>query len=445
MLAESENQVVIPVDEAFMKKANGYYQNGSGLWSYDGKTNLEYPKDLMRLSLGTLPHRDEELAALTGEKILRSATRFRGIDEDLAIRFCQRIGYALRCFQPGESESVASAMSQLANMATPSSMEAVLASGIQYFSQTRDFELSDEFKGNVFGMADAIDQDWTSYTKTADIGLSQVRRARAFLGYGNNYQSQDQVLGNSYLDAWPTIGAEFHLSPEGPFNETFWQRVALWNMTQYQDNSSIPFSALYQGSVEIRMNPSIYPLAIVNWTLLNDILPEVSKSTYFMTLCPSEGNFRSKDKSTTTALRELTNLARLCYLLEYETSPEQGPGGDVDFGDTHISQTVQLINGSLQLVGNFNEYGQLAFYTGIRDNFPTLAYYLSMGHIAPELLSDGINSPDFHDRIKVYQFRQRSKKDIGYLFDRLDHKITHDLSLNSARQRGLEIMGEFMP
>lgn len=167
-----------------------------------------------------------------------------------------------------------------------------------YFLSGGSFEKDAHFEGNINRMAEAIVQTDFSVTKTEEMDISQALRLNSFwqrIQGSENQKNPPYYYSSKHTKAFvkfPTIGAEFHIPVDSGTYRDFWQRVTILNMAQYQRGSFIPFSRNDQDILEIRMNPSIYPITIANWNLMRLILPELNQCSFSITVNREQKTFQ---------------------------------------------------------------------------------------------------------------------------------------------------------
>lgn len=159
-------------------------------------------------------------------------------------------------------------------------------------------------------------------------------------------------------------------------------------MSQYQPGSYVQFSRNDKGVIEIRMNPSIYPIAIANWNWIKEVLlPEINRAYFHVTINrPGQDFTWGNDRILLDSLRA---LGMLDYAGEY-SDVKEATREDISFGQVYLGQTVRLDDRGFLLSGNWGgeegEHGQLSVYSGFGKTFDALAYYLSMALMKPEIL-----------------------------------------------------------
>lgn len=310
------------------------------------------------------------------------------------------------------------------------------------------------FAGSVYHMADSIREDPISPRQTSDLGLSQVARLQGFVDRkdGRTPKSFPDISDDlEKFDGFPTVGAEFHLPPEiARDNKTLWKRLAMLNISQYQRGSYIQLSRNDQDVIEIRMNPSVYPVTIANWKHIKLLVPEINSAFFTLTLNrPKPGSdFQSLDKSDVDIYQKIRSLGLLTYASFFDNNPQQGNSGEIDFGEIYLGQTVRVNEGDYEFTGvwggNRQSHGQLALYMGLGKNFPYLAYYTSMVLDNTEILdSSGLGSLPWVRNINGAL--ETSPEFKSNVFRILDRSIDSDPRLAGAREAGIEIYNALRP
>jgi len=283
----------------------------------------------------------------------------------------------------------------------------------------------------VYFMSDSIMHDPIKPKRTPDLGLSQAYRLHRFLDASQTPNNRDLVDYLNELNelGLPVIGAEFHL-PRNERVKRLEEKLLILNMSQYQDGSSIPLSRREGDLAEIRMNPSYFPVTMVNWELMRRLVP-IDKTSFFLSTTPIPENNRQ--------LEGIKSLANIIYASQYEIPGERsytwlkkssasvvvgagvvgaigagavgaGAVGTVavgtvvaagavspSLGEHYMGQTQILTDGEYRLTdvsreingeipGNGRGEYQLNLYPGFGKVFPEQAYYLSMAYLAPEVL-----------------------------------------------------------
>ena len=213
-------------------------------------------------------------------------------------------------------------------------------------------------------------------------------------------------------------------------------------MAQYQSGSQIPFSRNAEGLIEIRMNPSIYPVASSTWKLLQSLLPEVKSSYFTMTINRERVDFGRDDEDLITLLHGLGNLR---YAAFYPTVPPIQTPQQVNFGDRYLGQTVRVENGRFNITGYWGaargEKGQLNICTGYGDLFPSLALYLSMVVAEPSLLPTSVVN-DIKKATTLSKAIDMRRDIIWPIFEATNTSILNNPRLYYAVQLGERIMEE---
>lgn len=416
-------------DIEFAMSSNGFQRRESA-WEYNGelmeqKVNLSAGLAVSLFGPGaeySIPHffyvndadPDLFLDALGQTSVSDTLSRLRETDADQAERVAYMLGGIIRdrsshlVNREGTTNMVDFA-ARMINLGDSKSKDAVAAAISMYILSGGSTEEDNHFKGSTYFMSDAISNDPVNVRTTIDLGLSQVHRLHGFIEGKNGWKPveiPDVAEDLEIFSAFPTVGAEFHLPPRAVIEDnTLLKRLALLNMSQHQDGSFIQFSRDDRGVIEIRMNPSVYPVTIANWTYMQKLIPELSKAYFTMTFNTPRGdsNFTWKNSDDKLIINRLKKLGLISYAAFYQDLPKNESRGEISFGDAYLGQTVRLDENGFDLTGYWGgeegESGQLGIYAGMGDNFPYLAYYPSMGLANPSIL-ESLGGKEF-DRVKT--------------------------------------------
>lgn len=246
------------------------------------------------------------------------------------------------------------------------------------------------------------------------------------------------------LEGFPTVGAEFHFSKDAPSKlPNFWQRLAILNMSQYQRDSYVQLSRNDRNVIEVRMNPSIYPITVANWNHLRLLLPELNQTFFTITFNrKNEGNFSWENTDDKALLDKLRTLGMLSYAAMFENVPASKKTEEINFGSIYLGQTVRILNGEYKSSGHWGEgegkHGQMGIYAGFGDNLPYLAYYPSMVLANPDILEsiprDLFSVKTLNDALAV------TSNDRKKAFIALQSRIAADERLNKAFKAGNKII-----
>lgn len=349
---------------------------------------------------------------------------------------------------PEKTENIIKAVkfaAEMTSLGDKKSADALTSCSAMYLNSNQG-ALKDEEKLKLlkrygYYMSDAIRRDPVLPVNTLDLGLSQVARLRTFLN--NIYQQNSPDLPNitperKIFNEFPTVGAEFHFSPDTTEKyENFWERVALLNMSQYQGESSIQLSRNDRDVIEIRMNPSVYPVTTANWQRMLGILPELNTAFFTVTLNRKDTSFRWINLEDKKILDKLRGLGMLSYAGMFDKLLQLGKREEIDFGGVYLGQTVTLNEGSYCFEGDWNggegSYGQFGLYVGYGNTLPGLAYYLSMALAEPDILNlnlDLANIRTIQDALAL------PEKQIRYIFTALKSRIEMHPKLGQAKRAG---------
>lgn len=359
--------------------------------------------------------------------VLDTVERYRSIDESLAGRIAYLMGGIVRHLTPtgtiatqADIERAADAVGFAARMIKHGgrrSGEAVASAIGMYIISKGQFKAGPEhreedeqrfqrFEQDIASMAQAVTKDPIQLIRgVKDLGISQVARLRSFVSKGQNESLPDISEEMEKLQYFPTVGLEYHFFPEDtPITQSFLQRLALLNISQYQKGSFIQFSREDQGPFELRMNPSLFPVAIANWNLMRQLLPEMENAHFSITFNRPGHNFSWESALDTTLLTTLQAFGWLIFAGDFDSVPTNlGMSGSIGFGDIYLGQTIQMADDKYDFSGVWGggkgKAGQLSLSVGYGDNFPTLARFISMALVEPDLLDQTvdlsqINSPD---------------------------------------------------
>lgn len=376
--------------------------------------------------------------------VLKAINKYRSLDENQAARIAFVLGGVARHLV--NSKSTKEAVGFVAKMATVGdrkSGESIVAAMAMYVISGGSFETGNDFVGEVFEMGEAISADKIVPLDTKDLGLSQVARLRS--AWNQEMPDLSQEL-EAFYD-FPTVGAEFHFPKDAPDKyPNFWQRLAILNMSQYQRGSYIQFSRNDKGVIEVRMNPSIYPVAVANWNHIRMRLPELNHAFFTITLNRDEKDF-SWDSEDKPLLNKLRATGMLIYAGIYENIPPTVQPAEINFGDVYLGQTVKMTEGKYRFTGNWGgdkegKYGQLAIYTGFGKNFPHLAYYLSMALANPDIFPGGLFSDG---PLNLQAALEAGKTFREVYFGMMRRNIKADPRLSAASEAGQDILEKLNP
>lgn len=396
----------------FAMRCNGYFMNEAGDWVFSPSSTRPFvnefkgqrvaffgPNSTDRFfSAERLVNHLSLSAALSRPSVKDLIGKYRAVDEDQAARLSFLLGGIVRM---GLSDSwTREAIDFTAHMGMfgeRKSGDALVSAVAMFVLSGGSCESDREFAGNLYRMSEAVVKDQVVPIKTADLGLSQTARLDAFLrsvGMGGHAVFPDTTAYDADFTGFPTVGAEFHFHLDAPqIFPNFWKRLAFLNMSQYQRGSFVQFSRNDREVIEVRMNPSIYPVTVANWKHLRLILPELNSAYFTITLNRSgeNENFEWKKRDDTELLNKLRALGMMGYAGIFANIPDTEKREEIDFGTIYLGQTVRLVEKDYAFTGNWGggegEKGQLGIYAGFGDNLPFLAYYLSMALANPGILN----------------------------------------------------------
>lgn len=466
-----------PNDELdFLMKSNGYSRNSSGIWKYEHQSEIvekladEFKGQLVSFAGPVTHHMSFSGGGVAAENLLypfnqKSVTdiikKYRETDEDQAERLAFLFGSVIRhpfftLHQSDETKNPREAldfMARMTKLADNKSAEAVASTTAMYIISGGSLDDDRQFVGHMYHMAEAVSEDPIQILQTEDLGLSQVARLRLFVNKLMNGKEQEVLPDISeYKEAFsgfPTVGAEFHLSlkaaEEAPY---LWQKLALLNMSQYQRDSYIQLSRNDRDVVEIRMNPSIYPITIANWDHMRLLVPEINQAFFTTTLNRKEGQNDFTWDDDRTLLRNLQALGMLSYATCYENIPSREERAEVDFGSVYLGQTIRVNKGIYSFTGQWTNSkglnGQFGIYAGLGENFHYLSYFPSMALANPNILQN-----DKKNVLKRATTLERTleiplEERVEFL-NNLQNNINNDEKLSAAKEAGDEILKMLTP
>lgn len=471
-LAEGEH------DFYFGMLCNGFFRSRKGKWHFNPNTQEIFLPEFtgQRVSFfGPFSSSSEDGFYKTSKEVDRAELervfnqqpvvdaigKYRDIDEDQAARIAFIFGGVARYLRARFGTSVGlddivgsvNLVAEMAKLGEKNSGDAIASAMAMYVISSNSFESSREFKGGVFHMSEAIRGDTIEPVETADLGLSQVARLKSFLGKvflaeAHELEDISEVMGT--FENFPTVGAEFHFPVNSQYKyPNFWQRLAILNMSQYQRGSFVQLSRNDRDVIEVRMNPSVYPVSIANWNHIRRVLPELDEAFFSVTIGRDyDGDFHWSDLRDEILLNKLSALGLLTYAGMFVEPPKRGIRGEVNFGDAYVGQTVRLHGGEYKFsgvwAGDKGNHGQLSVYAGFGDNFPQLAYYLSMALAKPDILKFlpsrlGSRGTSLEEAFSTGS-RARSR-----VFRTLQRSIAEDGDLSKVYDAGNKIMERLNP
>lgn len=454
----------------FAMQSNGYYLTREGKWIHRASMKTPFKEEFKGQNVsffgpgggsfysGHDVGSEQFTSAFDQQSVTKAIAKYRSIDQDQAARIAFLLGGIVRHFSPegvmpGQNrEFINSAVDFVANMTKlgdTRSADALASAMAMYVVSGGPLDDDRHFVGNMYYMAEAIAEDPVKPTTTPDLGLSQVARLRAF---ETKIQHQaveplPPVEDEAAFDAFPTVGAEFHLPiTSARKNPDIWKKLALLNMSQYQRGSYIQLSRNDRDVIEVRMNPSIYPITIANWSHMKQLVPELNRAFFWITLNRRGlGTDFSWNTNDVHVLNKLKALGMLSYATVYEDFPHAETHEEVDFGNIYLGQTVRFSNGNYHYTGGWSGgedgVGQLSMYTGFGDNLPYLAYYTSMTLADPHIL-DPIPHEFIHRARRIGDALNVRARDRKGFFAELRGQIRGNEMLRRADVAGERIMEE---
>ncbi len=455
----------------FVMGSNGFFSSDGTEWKFNPKLweKIDVPPSLLGVFTRSnppevFPNRlftsDAEAYGLREKSVLDIIGRYREIDEAAAKRIgflLGRINIPLRSINDKKTAKAATEFAaRMINLGRRKSGEAIASTIVVYLLSKTSFEQDTDFERNVSNMAEIMEEDQNIPWETEDLGISQAIRLQRFIRKIHKSENQKEISDNDILEnleafyEFPTIGAEFHIPVDTQTDtKMFWQKLAILNMSQYQKESSIPLSRNEDGIIEVRMNPSVYPVAIATWNLMKLILPEINKSYFSITINRKDLNFSPVDYFPDKKLIELLHtLGSLGYAALFQNIPRlpasPNDPNELRFGRKYLGQTVRVDEGKYSLTGNLQEKGQLSIYTGFGNLFPELAYYLSMGMAEPELL-EAITEMNAGKTILPSDAVRMKEEDIRSVFEIMESNIQENSRLRKASIDGEKIIAQLRP
>ena len=449
---------------AFGMSSNGYFQNSHGEWRFDETLYKRITKDKTGQYISFLGPGNYTLLGLNRSpksfveglsqgSFTKAIRRLKDLDEETASNVAFSIGNVIRfsskVSHPINTTEAIEYVSQKANLADLPSVEALTDAMVMYALSGGPLTEDNMFKAHLYHMSEAVSEDPVQPITTEDLGLSQVSRIHSFLRTIHNEPVEPIPNINTELEVFsnfPTVGAEFHF-PLNTANErpNFWQRLALLNMSQYQKGSYIQLSRNDRDVIEVRMNPSDFPVTIANWNHMRQILPEINKSFFTVTYNNKEPkkDFKWENYSDESLLKKLSALGYLCYADVFESIPQQEKREEINFGTVYLGQTVRKTEKGFDYTGHWtgNEQsnGQFAIYSGFGENFINLAYYPTMALAKPSIIT-----PEIHEEMrKVYNLK--NALDLGTerrraIFSAINEEIQNDKELSAAHKSAYSIL-----
>lgn len=384
-------------------------------------------------------------------EVATAIEKYRATDEDQAKRISFIFGGIVRHMdEHGKNhDQIVKAVKYTATktmFGDQKSGDAIAAAVAMYIISGGSLKENKDFDGYLYHMAEAVRKDPIKPAKTKDLGISQVAR---FMAFENAIQGKpDEQFPDISNDekafmGSPTVGAEFHLLP----TSSIWERLAILNESQYQKGSYIQFSRNDRNVIEVRMNPSIYPVTIANWQHMKLFFPELKESYFTATINrASEQNF-SWDKDT-EILTMIKALGMLTFANSFDSIPRSGPDEEINFGNVYLGQTFKMLDGKKRFSGHWSGgergNGQMAVYTGFGSNFPDLMYYSTMVLTNPRIIDSELNR--FLSDIKTLKdaMNVSSRARIN-AFKTLQEHITQTPELNRAFESGRRITEVLLP
>lgn len=467
LVAVGESMSTTDQDFHFGMRCNGYFLLENGDWAHNRNSTTHFVREFTGQNVtffGPNPYdkffSGENIAAgftaiarsFDRQPVIDTIGKYREIDENLAARIAFIFGGVARHFtaheySPDEIADTVEYVARMTALGERRSGDAIASAMAMYAMSGGPLQLDRQFTGATYHMADAIKDDPIRPSSTIELGLSQTARLKAYDRNIKRKEWQPFPDISQHLEVFaefPTVGAEFHFPINAPqLYPNFWHRVATLNMSQYQRGSYVQFSRNDRNVIELRMNPSIYPVTVANWNYMKKVFPELEHTFFTITLNrTSGGDFawsNSRDKDLLASLRALGMLG---YAAMFKDIPRRERAEEIDFGAVYLGQTVKMSNGTYDFSGNWSggegQYGQFGIYAGYGDNLPYLAYYLSMALTNPNVF--GRVSSDYLRRVRTLQDALRIDRVLrGQIHGEIQNHITILPKLNQADRVGKEV------
>ncbi len=413
-------------DLNFAMACNGYFERNYNYWDYVQRAQDPFKSEFEGQKVAFFGPNDHNATFFNAQiepgslafeyifsqpEVLSTVRRYRGIDEDQASRIAYLLGGIVRQtskklnWAPETIREAVAYTARMANLGEAKSGDALTSAIAMYVLSGGDLSEDRNFKGQLFHMAEAISADPITPPRTTyQLGISQIARLRAYQDRVERPLDDPRPFPATFLfnelssfAAFPTVGAEFHFPEESEDHiPDLWKKLAILNMSQYQRGSYVQLSRNDRGVIEVRMNPSTYPVTIANWQHMRSVMPELSKAFFTITLGRLSHDFRWSSQDN-PLLDKLRSIGMLTFAALFNSVPPQLATDEINFGEAYLGQTVRLDkDGLYKFTGNWGgkkfwhigsgEYGQLGLYLGFGENLPELAYYLSMVLASPHLL-----------------------------------------------------------
>lgn len=451
-------------DFHFGMGCNGYFLR-DGQWKFDPNVTIPFTEEFKGQEVSFFGPSSESKFFKTSKlgyerffpvfkqpEVLKSIRKYREIDEEQAARIAYIYGGIIRHYgnkiNPEKIAYRVRRIAKMTNLGEEKSGDAIASAMAMYVLSSGSIVEDNIFTGGVYNMAEAIRQDPVSLSNTEDLGISQVSRLHNFLSgsrFDPELTSDIDKLKEDFAD-FPTVGAEFHFKPsileERP---TFLQRLAILNMSQYQRGSYIQLSRNDRGIIEVRMNPSLYPITISDWEHMRRVLPELNQAYFTITLNRKDKDFSWSDDNDAEFLKSINALGLLIYsgLFDY-VQPEKD---EIEFGTIYLGQTVRFGDGDFKFTGNWGgktgDKGQIGLYVGFGNKLPHLASYLSMAMAEPNIFRQ------FHRRISgissLNDALNLSSNDRQNIFMSILYYVASSERLRKAAESGKQIIEKLSP
>lgn len=452
-------------DFYFAMACNGFFQTADNKWVYLEQALQPLVEEFKGQRVAFFGPNTSDLNFFSGgnkgcfvaveafkqEAVAATIAKYREIDDYQAARIIYILGGIARYHsntQFSNTNKAINFVARMTRMGDNGSADAIASVVARYVISNGSLAEDPIFTGDIYFMAEAVSEDPIRATETKYLGLSQLARLRAYHHKRRKEAYKplpDITQYEPAFEGFPTVGAEFHFSPYKTVQfPRFWQRLAILNMSQYQRGSYIQLSRNDRGVVEIRMNPSVYPVTIANWQHITRHLPELEEAFFTITLNRSgpSNDFYWQNSNDKTILDNLRYIGMLSYATNFEDVPT-APRDEINLGSVYLGQTVRVANGEYNFTGYWGggdgQNGQIGIFAGFGKNFPELAYYLSMGLAKPSILRAIPTITTLQSALELGKYRRQD------IFRAIRYGIATDERLNHASQDGFRVMNLLAP
>lgn len=461
------------LDHRFVMGCNGYFRKKDGRWHYSAPVVSRFVREFKGQNVSFFGP-DVTPAFFSGTKLddnsvdelfsnvlndyeVKSTVRHHhDKDTDQAARIAYIFGGIARQLRSKTFEYILERIQYVASLTRLGEKKsglAIASAMSMYILSGGSMREDDRFRENISLMAKAIEVDDTNIQETADLGLSQVNRLWAFdrlrtTGFVPTPFPKNEVTKlMTDLAGFPTVGAEFHRLNPGikADKDAFLKILALINMSMFHLGNHVQKCRDDKGVVEIRMNPSYYPVTIANWEYMNRIIPGLDSLWFHTTYNRQENNDFSWEDSDKPLINLVNSVGLLCYGGKYTQVPEIAEAHEINYGDHYLGQTQRVINGEFKFSGlwggNEGSSGQLSIYAGYK-NFRELAvlptFVLTDPSIVDNVKTELTEVRNLDDALKI-------KEEVGRkIFQEINLRIALNDRLRKARRSGDKIIDLLM-